>query len=453
MRTRRLGTNGPEVSTIGLGCMGMSGIYGPADEEESIATIHAALDAGVTLLDTGDYYGMGHNELLIGEALRGRDRDDVLISVKFGALRAPTGVARVRRPAGGGEDLPRVHAAAGWAPTTSTSTGRGGRPVRADRGDRRRDRRADRGRLRAAVGLSEAGAETVRRAQRCTRSPTSRSSTRCSRGGSRTRSCRLPRARRRDHRVRRPHARADERPLVGGPRGRTGDFRRAPAAFSAENVDRNLALVEALRAIADAKDATVAQVAIAWVLSRGEDIVPLVGARRRDRLAEALGALDLELDRRGPGRDRGGRPCGLGLGRPIRRGADGVARQRTELGFDGLRAADRHALAATAFVQVDAAAGEGLLLLVEPDRKQPVEVVAGVDLERDQRLGPGHAVDACDALRDHAGELLVRRYADDRPRGRIRRRPSTPRTRRRCRRWPGRPRGSRRSRTAPARRR
>src|SRR5256714_2246196 len=90
MERRRLGS-GPEVAAIGLGCMGMSALYGPADEDESIATIHAALDAGITLIDTGDFYGMGHNELLIGEALRGRRREQVLISVKFGALRSPDG--------------------------------------------------------------------------------------------------------------------------------------------------------------------------------------------------------------------------------------------------------------------------------------------------------------------------------------------------------------------------
>ena len=91
MDHRQLGTAGPRVSAIGLGCMGMSGMYGPADRAESIATIHAALDAGITLLDTGDFYGMGHNEMLIGEALRGGRRDQALISVKFGALRDPRG--------------------------------------------------------------------------------------------------------------------------------------------------------------------------------------------------------------------------------------------------------------------------------------------------------------------------------------------------------------------------
>src|SRR3954468_12444768 len=91
METRSLGSSGPVVSALGLGCMGMSGMYGPADRAESIATIHAALDAGITLLDTGDFYGMGHNELLIGEALRGRDRDRLQISVKFGAQRTYDG--------------------------------------------------------------------------------------------------------------------------------------------------------------------------------------------------------------------------------------------------------------------------------------------------------------------------------------------------------------------------
>src|SRR3954447_20169031 len=91
MKIRTLGATGPKVSAIGLGCMGMSDLYGPADEAESVATIHAAVDAGITLLDTGDFYGMGHNELLLRRALEGLPRDRVVVSVKFGALRGPDG--------------------------------------------------------------------------------------------------------------------------------------------------------------------------------------------------------------------------------------------------------------------------------------------------------------------------------------------------------------------------
>ena len=91
MEKRKLGSTGPESSALGLGCMGMSDVYGPADRDESIATIHAAMEAGITLLDTGDFYGMGHNEMLIAEALKGGRRDKALLSVKFGALRGPSG--------------------------------------------------------------------------------------------------------------------------------------------------------------------------------------------------------------------------------------------------------------------------------------------------------------------------------------------------------------------------
>src|SRR3954452_16655006 len=91
MQTRQLGKTGPTVSALGLGCMGMSGTYGPDDDDESVATIRAALDAGVNLIDTGDFYGMGHNELLVGSALKGRPREDAVLSVKFGGMRDPAG--------------------------------------------------------------------------------------------------------------------------------------------------------------------------------------------------------------------------------------------------------------------------------------------------------------------------------------------------------------------------
>jgi aryl-alcohol dehydrogenase-like predicted oxidoreductase len=176
MISRSLGKAGPRVSAIGLGCMGMSGVYGPADRAESIATIHTALDAGINLLDTGDFYGMGHNEMLIGEALKERRRDDVLISVKFGALRGPdhTWNGYDARPAAVknflsytlqrlGTDHVDVYRPARLDPTVpiEETIGAIGDLVKA-------------GYVRH-VGLSEVGAETIRRAQPCIRSPTCRS--------------------------------------------------------------------------------------------------------------------------------------------------------------------------------------------------------------------------------------------------------------------------------------
>jgi len=111
MDTRTLGATGPRVSALGLGLMGMSDLYGPASSAESIATIHAALDAGVTLLDTGDWYGMGANEMLLRDALKGRNRDDAVISVKFGVLRDPGGRQRYRQPTRLDQELPDLHAA------------------------------------------------------------------------------------------------------------------------------------------------------------------------------------------------------------------------------------------------------------------------------------------------------------------------------------------------------
>jgi aryl-alcohol dehydrogenase-like predicted oxidoreductase len=296
MEHRKLGATGPNVSAIGLGCMGMSDFYGPADRGESIATIHAALDAGITLLDTGDFYGVGHNELLIRDALAGHSRDNVQISVKFGALRDPVhGFAGMDcRPAAVKNFL-------------SYSLQRLGvdhidiyRPARLDASVPIEDtvgaiaEMVKAGHVRH-IGLSEVGSDTIRRA----------------------------------HAV---HPIADlqieysliargieddilatcrelgigitaygvlSRGLISGhwSKDRSGaqDFRRNSPRFQDKNLDTNLALVDRLRAIAGRIGASVAQVAIAWVLAQGKDIVPLVGARRRDRLTEALGALAVKL--------------------------------------------------------------------------------------------------------------------------------------------------------------
>jgi aryl-alcohol dehydrogenase-like predicted oxidoreductase len=297
MIVRSLGSHGPRVSAVGLGCMGMSDLYGPADRAESIATIHAALDAGVTLLDTGDYYGSGHNELLIREALAGRSRESVLLSVKFGALRDPAGgfLGVDARPAAVRNFLAYTLRRLG---TDYVDIYRPGRldpsvPVEETVG-------AIAGMIKAGhvryIGLSEAGAETLRRAHVV--HPVADLQIEYSLLSRGIEADILPAARALGVGI--TAYGALSRGLLGGrwSRERTlvkGDIRNFLPRFQGENLEQNLALVEALREVADSKGATVAQAAIAWVLSRGDDIVPLVGARRRDRLSEAFGALDLAL--------------------------------------------------------------------------------------------------------------------------------------------------------------
>jgi aryl-alcohol dehydrogenase-like predicted oxidoreductase len=297
MRTRRLGANGPEVSAIGLGCMGMSDLYGPADEDESVATILAALDAGITLLDTGDYYGMGHNELLIGRALRGRDRDAVLISVKFGGLRSPDGqwIGFDSRPATVKTALAYTLTRLGTDHVDVYRPGRVDPAVPMEETVGAIAEMIEAGYVRH-VGLSEAGADTVRRANAV--HPVSDLQIEYSLLSRGIESEILPACR--ELGVGITAYGVLTRGLLSGHWTRDrevapGDIRTRHPRFRPENVERNLELVEALREVADGKGATVAQVAIAWVLSRGDDIVPLVGARRRDRLTEALGALDLDL--------------------------------------------------------------------------------------------------------------------------------------------------------------
>ncbi len=295
--TRKLGTHGPEVSTLGLGLMGMSDLYGPADEAESVATIHAALDAGITLLDTGDFYGMGHNELLVRAALRGRARDNALISVKFGALRDPDG-------GWSGYDA-RPAAVKNFAAYSLRRLGTDHidiyRPARLDPNVPIEDTVGAIAELVRAghvryIGLSEVGADTLRRAQAV--HPIADLQIEYSLVSRGIEADILPTARELGIGV--TAYGVLSRGLISGHWQRTrelagNDFRGFSPRFQGDNLARNLRLVEALREVATAKGVSVAQVAIAWVAGQGEDIVPLVGARRRDRLTEALGAASVTL--------------------------------------------------------------------------------------------------------------------------------------------------------------
>ncbi|MCU7729572.1 aldo/keto reductase [Actinoplanes sp. KI2] len=297
MTERLLGSEQVRVSSIGLGCMGMSDLYGPADREESIATVRAALDAGVTLLDTGDFYGMGDNELLLSEALRGSDRDRAVISVKFGVLRDPAGgwLGSDGRPSAVknslayslrrlGTDHIDIYRPARLDPAVPVEETVGAIAEMVQAGYVRH------------IGLSEAGADTIRRAHAVhpitdvqieysllSRGVEARILPVCRELGiGVTAYGVLSRG------LLSGHWSAD-RPLP------PADFRASSPRFTGDNLDRNLALVEALRKVASNRGVTVAQVAIAWVLSRGDEIVPLVGARSRVRLDEALPARELTL--------------------------------------------------------------------------------------------------------------------------------------------------------------
>ena len=289
---RQLGSSGPRVFPIALGCMGMSGMYGPADEGESIATIHAALDRGVTLVDTGDFYGTGHNEMLIGRALRDR-RDTALISVKFGAMRAPDGgwVGVDARPAAVrnfltysltrlGVDHVDIYRPARLDPAVPIEDTVGAIADMVKAGYVR------------AIGLSEVGVETIERAHAVhpiadlqiefsliSRGPEARIFPRLVELGIGVTAYGVL-----------------SRGLLSGstPTAPT-DFRAHLPRFSGDNLRHNQQAIDGLRTLAAEKGVSPTQLAVAWVLAKGATIVPVIGARTRAQLSESLGALDVTL--------------------------------------------------------------------------------------------------------------------------------------------------------------
>jgi aryl-alcohol dehydrogenase-like predicted oxidoreductase len=276
--------------------MGMSDLYGKADRAESIATIRAALDAGINLIDTGDFYGSGHNELLIREALTGRSRESVVLSVKFGELRDPSGGW------GGTDNRP-----AALKNFLAQSLQRLGtdyidiyRPARLDPRVPIEDTVGAMAEMVKAgyiryIGLSEVSAQTIRKTHAIhPMADLQIEYSLISRGIEKDI---LPTLR--ELGIGLTAYGVLSRGLISGhwskAREGDGDFRSINPRFQGENLDKNLQLVEELRKQARAKGVTVAQLAIAWVLAKGKDIVPLVGARKRDRLDESLGALNVEL--------------------------------------------------------------------------------------------------------------------------------------------------------------
>ena len=297
MRTRRLGATGPTVSALGLGCMGMSDMYGAADRAESLATFQAAVDAGITLIDTGDFYGMGHNEMLIGEALKRVDRDKVLLSVKTGALRDPSGafLGYDSRPAALknflahslkrlGVDHIDIYRPSRLDPTVPIEDSIGAIAEMVKAGWVRH------------IGLSEVGSETIRRAAAV--HPIADLQIEYSIIARGIEDSVLKTTRELGIGITAYGVLA--RGLIGGHFGKDSfqaglDIRRFSPRFVGENLDHNLGVAATLGRLAAEKGATTAQLAIAWVAARGDDIVPLIGARRRNRLSEALGALDVAL--------------------------------------------------------------------------------------------------------------------------------------------------------------
>ena len=298
MDKRKLGKNGPEVSAVGLGCMGMSEFYGPGDDAESIATIHAALDAGVNFLDTADVYGPHTNEVLVGRAIRGRRRE-VVLATKFGIVRDPA--EPTKRGVSGKPDYVRTSCEASlkrlgvetidlyYQHRVDPNT-----PIEDTVGAMAELVRA--GKVRY-VGLSEAGPETLRRASKVHAITALQSE--YSLWSRDVEDAQLPACRELGIGF-----------VAYSPLGRgflTGqvkrfedlapdDWRRGSPRFQGENFAKNLELLRRVEELARAKKCTPSQLALAWVLSRGKDVVPIFGTKRRKYLVENLAALQIRLD-------------------------------------------------------------------------------------------------------------------------------------------------------------
>ena len=292
MNTRKLGASGPVVSQLGLGCMGMSGVYGPAEDEESISTIQEAIDQGINLLDTGDFYGMGHNEMLIGRAIQGR-REKAVLSVKFGALRTPAGAFAgfdgrpgavknfaaysLRRL---GVEYIDIYRPARLDPAVPIEETVGAMAELVKEGYVRH------------IGLSEMSAETVRRAHavhpivdlQIEYSLVSRGIERGTLPALRGMGTSLT-----------AYGVLSRGMLSGAKLRGPGDMRAHFPRFTGENAQQNAKLAATLERIAREHQVSAAQLAIAWVIQQGDGIVPLLGSRTRTQLREAMGALRLNL--------------------------------------------------------------------------------------------------------------------------------------------------------------
>jgi aryl-alcohol dehydrogenase-like predicted oxidoreductase len=289
----KLGSQGAEVSRLGLGCMGMSFAYGAADDNESVATLHRALDLGITFLDTADMYGFGANEELVGRAIADR-RDEVFLATKFGitgnpltAVRGVNGSPEYVRSSIDGSlqrlgvdhvDLYYQHRMDPDVPVEET-TGAMAALVEA-------------GKVRY-LGLSEASAETIRRAHAV--HPITAVQSEWSLFSRDIEESVLPTCRELGIGIV-PYSPLGRGMLTGAlPDLQSDDFRRTLPRFSGDNLDANLALVEEIRSVATRYDATPGQVAIAWVLAQGNDVAPIPGTKRRKYLEENAAALELEL--------------------------------------------------------------------------------------------------------------------------------------------------------------